>query len=432
MSAHSRLGPSSAKRWLNCPGSVALCAKAPKQPPSEYAAEGTVAHDIAERYVTGKLDFESMVALIGTAVMEGGFEIEVSEEMIDGAVEYHDVIAADRAALDVVSKPLPVLWAAEKRVCAASVDPELWGTADYFQYRKGDTLFIYDYKFGKGVVVSPTRNEQAMIYAIAVMDGEAGWAFDKVVVKIVQPRGSHADGSTREWVTTTAEMRAFRDKLIPAVAATRAAGAQIVAGEWCRWCSAKPYCPVMYEAAQVSAGADFEVVAPAPGGKTLPDAKLLSIEQLAKALAWQDAVESWFVAVKEVVVEKLSAGQEVPGWKLVDGRSNRKWTDEAAVVAKFGAVLGEDKLYVRKIVSPSALEKIVGKKAGVDELTFKPEAKKSVAPDTDPRPKAASSAQDDFKALPAPAPAPAHDDLMAELMGEASPAAPAKREPIWP
>ena len=422
---HAKLSPSQAKRWINCPGSVALSLKAPKQAPSKYAAEGTVAHSLAEEFVTGKLDSLSMMEKIGTSKMQEGFEIEITEEMFDGAVEYHDVIKADRQMLESTPKPMKVVGEAEKKVCASSVDKDLWGTADYLLYRKGDTLFVHDYKYGAGVIVDPEENEQAMIYAIAAMD-ELGWAFSKVVIKIVQPRGRHEDGTTREWSPSIERLTEFRDSLKLAVAATRQENAPLKAGDHCRWCPAKPFCPVVRGAAQESAMVDFDVVVPevVSAAQKLQEVRLLPIARVAKILEWEPMLKSLIEAVKDVVREKLSAGEEVPGWKLVDGREgNRQWVSEDQVVAEFAPVLGADKLYEKKLLSPAKIEKLVGKKHPIAHLTYRAPGEKAIARATDPRPVAASSAQDAFDvvgALP-------EDDLMSQLG-----AAPTKREPMWP
>lgn len=440
MSGHSNIGPSSAKRWINCPGSVGLCAKLPRQPSSEFAVEGTVAHGLAEELVTGKIDSLELMSRVGTIVKQDGFEIEIGEDMVDGAIEYHDLIKADRDMLARLAKPAPIVGKAEVRVQAKSVDEDLWGTADYILYRKGDVLIVYDYKFGKGVIVDPEENEQAAIYAIAVMDGEAGWAFDKVIIKIHQPRGNHIDGTVREWEAPIGWLRNFRDSLKPAVAATRDPKAIIKTGDWCRWCAAKAVCPAMFKTAEEQAGASFDVVAPAKGSVApLPEVRLMSVEKLALALSWQDAVESWFVSVKEFVTEKLLAGEVVPGWKLVDGRANRRWINEQDVVAAFEGILG-DKLYESKLLSPAKLEKLVGK-GKVDHLTEKPEAKKSVARDIDPRSATVSKGEDAFSVLNPVLlgdAAQMHeemvergDDLMSELMG-APAEAPKKRDSLWP
>jgi len=129
----------------------------------------------------------------------------------------------------------------------------------------------------------------------------------------------------------------------------------------------------------------------------LPDVKTMPVERLAAILKWEKPIESWYEALKLRAREILSQGQEVPGFKLVDGKSNRKWKDEQSVVAAFASVFGEEKLYERKILSPAKLEKIVGKEVlKKADLTFKPEPPKAIAPNSDPRPATKSSAEEDF------------------------------------
>ena len=442
--AHSTLGPSSAKRWMNCPGCIALSAKAPPQKPRIYAVEGTVAHSLAEQYVIGKIDFLDLQGRLGSIVSQEGFDIEVTEDMIDGAVEYHDLIMGDRALLEADKKkhPASIVGAAELRVHAPSVDARLWGTADYVLYRVGHKLIVYDYKYGKGEVVEVEENEQGALYVLGVLETlklDAG-GFEEIEFVICQPRASHADGTIRRWTVERTWLEQFRKTAQRAAVETLNPKAKLEAGSWCRWCPAQPFCPAMHKAAALSAQAAFDMVPPAgPMAKMegrLPDVRLMTEAQLVAAYRWEDAVNSFFEAVKEVLRERLTSGQAVPGVKLVEGRSNRAWVSEAEVEAKFGAVLG-DKLFERKILSPAKLEKVVGKQAGVDAMTFKPEGKKSIALDSDPRPAARSSAQDAFDALPAPAPvaaAAAAACVECDVLGPGgcSTHGAKMKEPMWP
>lgn len=460
MSAHSNIGPSGAKRWMNCPGSVTLEVAAPRMPAGEYAVEGTVAHDVAERFASGKINTEQLMALVGTTVKQEGYEIEITDEMVDAAIDYADHIKADVEALRATKGSAETVVQFEQRVCASSVDPDLWGTADCIVYKKGKKLIVRDLKYGKGVAVEVEDNEQMSIYAIAVMDTIKCWAFDEVELVVDQPRAAHADGTERRWTTSVEALKEFRDKLIDAVAQTRDPLAPTLAGDWCRWCKARPVCSTVHAAVQKEAQADFTIEPPVSNGtnaaarmmERLPQVRFLSNEQLVRAFAWEDNINSFFEAVKEVIREKLSNGETIPGVKLVEGRSNRAYTDERQVIAEFAPLFGEDGLYEKKLLSPAKLEKKVGK-GKLDHLTFKPEGKKSVALDRDPRPAAKSSAQEDFAALPAPEPfdplglsVPAKvigepgdqvvvTDLEAELLGlgtGAKAAAPKKREPMWP
>jgi hypothetical protein len=127
----------------------------------------------------------------------------------------------------------------------------------------------------------------------------------------------------------------------------------------------------------------------------------MTVRDMALALEWDEAISAWFDAIRERAKELLASGQEVPGYKLVDGKSNRKWVDEKKVEEDFGALF---EVYEKKLLSPAKLEKIVGK-GKMDAYTFKPEASKTLAKVSDPRPATKSSAAEDFggHALPPPA-----------------------------
>ena len=423
MGDHSRLSPSAAERWINCPGSINLSRNAPALPPSVYSAEGTVAHSLAEQLASGTKDALDLMARVGETVVQDGFDIEITDEMVDSAVEYANIITADRVALEGTSKKgaSPVVGAAEMRVCASSVAHDLWGTSDFVLYQKGRKLMVYDYKYGKKVV-EVEDNSQVSIYAIAVMDTLACWAFDEVELVIYQPRARHGDGAQRRWKTTIDHLRVVAVSLSNAVRETQQKDAELSAGDWCRWCPVQGSCPEKYKSIQQQAQIDFGAnpalsIAPATGGLSaaLPDARLMPAEKLGQAMGWEDAINSWFEAVKAVVREKLEAGEEVPGWKLVEGKSNRQWVSEDGVVAKYGQQFPLDVLYEKKLLSPAKMEKLVGKKNFDGSLTFKPEGKKSVAPSSDPRPEVKRSAQEDFAPLlPAP---PAASELEKELLG---------------
>lgn len=413
MAAHAKLGPSSAERWMACPGSVALSEKCPRLPTSYAAAEGTVAHMQAEALVRGDIGPEQLMKRIGTVVQQEGHEVEIDEAMVDAAIEYRDIVYADRERLSRDKRAAPVQMLVELKVQLKSAGDSVWGTSDCVLFRKGHKLIVYDFKYGKGHVVEAAENKQLGIYALAAMDTVAGPAFDEVELVIIQPRANHVDGTERRWTAPMSWLKQFRGEVAGAVVEIHKPNARLEAGSHCRWCPAKSACPEMYGAIQKQAQADF-ALAPTPG--SLPNVQLMPIEKLALALEWQDAIESWFEAVKDRVRDMLQSGQDVPGYKLVDGRSNRKWASEDAVIAEFGDILAGDQLYERKLLSPAKLEKIVGK-GKVDHLTIRGEAPKAIAKDTDPRPVAKTSAAEDFAAIPT--------ETVDPLAGK-------PKEPMWP
>lgn len=445
MSGHSNIGPSSAERWIACPGSVQLSAQCPKPPPNEYGAAGTVYHGLCEELVTGKIDDLELMTRIGTIVKEDGFDVEVTDEGVDGVILYRDEVAQDLALLKKAGKPAEIHHHVEKRVDVKSVDPDLWGTADDFMYQKGHKLIVTDAKFGKKIV-EVVKNKQLGLYALGVMETFAGEVFDEVWLKVVQPLAGHSQGPARMWLAPMEWLHALREEARQAVVESRRPNPRIKAGEHCGWCPAKNSCATRDEwvknGARESAGADFDVVAPSesviqPGiPRGLPAVASMSLEALAKAYSWRTPIEDWFGDVADRIQTALANGEHVPGYKLVDGRSNRKWVDEEKVVEEWAPLLPEGALFEHKLLSPAKLEKLPGVGKGkIDHLTFKPEAKKAIARDEDPRPRAASKAQDDFGVMLELTGKNnvvlmgSTDDLDAELLG----AAPApKRDPMWP
>lgn len=377
MSGHSNIGPSSAERWIACPASVKLAAACPPLKTTVYAAEGTVAHELAEQLVSDKIDELQLMAMKGLITEEAGHKIEITDEMIDGALFYRDTIAADRATLN----GLNVHAFAEKRVLASSIDEELWGTADYLLFQKGRKLFVYDYKFGAGKIVEVVKNPQATCYAIGAIDSLAGEVFDEIELVIIQPRAPHIDGKVRRWKMPKEWINEFRSIACVALLESQGPNPRIAAGDYCRWCAAKAICPELYKEAQNQTKAVFENEPVPASNINLPAVGIMSIEQLAKALDWQDSIEDWFKAIKEQVRDALLSGVQVPGYKLGNSRSYRVWADEKKVIEHFG-----DKAFApRELRSVAAMEKLVGKKDLPAELVIKPEGAKTVVKITDPR-----------------------------------------------
>ncbi len=430
MSAHSSIGPSAAERWLACPASVPMSAKCPPQPTSYTAAEGSVAHKLAEQLLRGEVDEMGLMARIGDVVKQDGQDVTIIEEMVEGARLYKETVDADYLKLCEDGKPATIQRLIEQRVDLKSIDPDLWGTADYLLFQKGHRLTVYDYKFGQGKAVSPTENAQAGLYGLGAMESIAGTVFDEVELVIVQPRA----GGVKRWVAPHGWLALHKQRAASAIKESRGPNPTIKAGDHCRWCPAQSVCPEVGKRVAAAVQADFTALAPSEAEiktgelRGLPDVQLLGVEQMAQALDWEDAIVSWFGALRARAQRILEEGGNVPGYKLVDGRSNRQWADGTgeAAATHFAPKFGHRVYAPKKPLSVAQMEKLVGKGGLPGELVVKPEAAKKLAPSDDPRPVASSSAQQDFDPLgqdPLGVPAPTEDPLLEVAAG---------RETFWP
>lgn len=402
---------------MACPGSVALSEQCPRQPASIHAAWGTVAHGLGEEVLTGKLDEMGLMAKVGEVVECDGHDVEITDEMVETVLFYRDTVRSIVDEIKADHRMAQVHEHVEVRVRIASIDENLWGTADFVVYRKGHKLIVIDFKGGKGKPVEVEENPQLGLYGLGALETLAGpiESFEEIELVVVQPRCTHADGQVRRWVASREWLKQFRADAHAAVLETRKPDAKIVAGTHCRWCPAKAVCPAIHDAAQLQAQADFSAIAPTEAEvkagtvPSLPRIKLLDAQQISKALDWRDAIEDWFGAVEAHAAFMLENGQDVPGYKLVEGRSVRSWADETgeSAVVIFGSEFGEKVYAPKKPLSPSQMEKLVGKrnKERLDALIVKPAGKLKVAKASDARRLAPTSAQRDFDPLDVPAPA---------------------------
>jgi hypothetical protein len=375
---------------MACPGSIREEA-GKEDPTSIFAAEGTVAHQVLEACLKSGAN---AVGFLGQTRSADGFTFVVDQEMVDGVqmmVDYVRKVMLDapgrvelaverRDGLDKLNLPEPVF---------GTTDVRLWG-AD------SKHLHIIDFKYGKGVVVEVEDNEQLLIYALAQVLA-IGVKPALIRLHVVQPRAHHADGPIRTAEVTFEELVAFKQRVKDAVVAVQDPNAPLNPGDHCRFCPASPTCPAQHALAVEIARTEFDAPLPEPAD--------LDQERLLFALQHMDTVRAWFNRVEEHAMDRIRAGADFPGFKLVRGRSNRKWKDEAAAekaLAKAG--LKKKERMTSEVLSPSQAEKAlkkIGKELPAD-LWEKPEGKLTLVPEADPRPPvtALSSAQDDFAALP--------------------------------
>lgn len=377
---HALLGASSAHRWLNCPGSALLTADMPDQT-SIYAEEGTQAHAVCEAVARQELSKEYL--LVSSAIPE---PTEDNPEMLECANIYLDAILEAIAGLGLSLDDPPYI-ALEQRVDFSQWVPDGFGTADCILIGNG-ILHVIDYKHGKGVQVDAADNPQLMLYALGAWERYRSlYAIRTVRWTIVQPRNGGT--STAPDYLVEDLLRWAEGTVAPAAHKAYNPGAPLNPGPWCRFCKARATCR-----------ARSDHMLSLEGFEKKP-AKLLSPEEISDALTRGADLEKWLNDLREHALSELLLGNPVPGWKAVEGRSIRAWTDAEAAFAK-AVELGvpETMLYERKPLTLAALEKTLGKKqfAPLNEYVTTPPGKPALAPDNDKRPAIASrpTAEDDF------------------------------------
>lgn len=325
MSAHARLAPSAAARWLRCPGSVRLAADAPDDA-GTYAAEGTAAHEVAALVLEhGATDVGPVAQWRQAADAAGDWAPEQLDDMVEHAEDYSLTCAGIERELTLHGARFP-LRLVERRL-PSGVSDDCWGTVDCGMVSADSReIAVIDYKYGRGVVVDPD-SDQLRLYALGLLDIAdlaAGPVTASAVVRlvIVQPR---AGGErVREHRTTAGELRQWRaDVAIPGALATLRQDAPLVPSEVaCRWCPVAGSCAV--RARKVLD--DFADPERSP--------EVLSAGELAPVLARLPELESWVRAVREHAHALALSGAVIPGWHLVRGARKRQVVSHADLISR--------------------------------------------------------------------------------------------------
>jgi hypothetical protein len=362
MAAHSNIvGGSTAKRVIACPGSVKLVQQMPPRPSSRYADEGTLCHTIMEAVLTRDVQPEEF---IGDSFGSATATQDLIETKIRPAME----------ALSVIDPNWDMTYECEAVVGFGDALPGVFGSADLVG-RLGDTAIVLDWKFGDGVDVSVKENPQAMFYAAAAMrTPKVKWAFDgakHVECVIVQPT---AATPIKIWTTTPDRIRAFERQLFAAVKEALGPDPSMQTGDHCRWCAAKPICPLLTGAVDRALKTSLQV---------------LNTTQLAEMLEQAPLIEDYLSEVRALAYQMLENGVSVPGFKLVQKRATRQWVDADKAQAALAALgLDETELTETKLVSPAQAEKALKKRKIElpDELVVAVSTGTTLAPEKDPRP----------------------------------------------
>ena len=352
--AHALLSASSSARWLACPPSAVAAAAYPNKE-TPYTKEGTLAHEVAEQAARGR------------AILPEG---DITPEMVHCGEAYRDYI-------DELKQSDSAVVMLERRVDFSPWVPGGFGTADCIIIQ-GDRMDVVDYKYGQGVSVSAEENPQMMLYGLGALN-DYGFIYNiqRVGLHIFQPRMNN----TSEWELSTDELVFWGESQVKPTAELAVKGkGKFAAGDHCRFCPHAGKCPELTKACTMlveTFGGPVGVPALAPW-------------QVADVLAAEPKITAWLKAVRDQALSGLLAGEDIPGYKVVAGRSSRSWADDLEVAAtlELAGYTRED-FTKTEILSPYNMEKALGKKRVAELLSgqmLTVPGSPTVAPASDKRP----------------------------------------------
>lgn len=389
---HAAISPSAANRWIHCPGSVALTKDLPDTK-SEYAAEGTLAHSICElklrKYfgITNPGEKKPMGPRKYKAELDKLKEDALYQTEMDGYTDVYVDCIKD-AANGFSAAPAVFI---EQRVNLSEYIPGGFGSADCILIQ-GDTLYVYDFKYGKGVPVAAKNNPQMRLYALgAYLMYREFWNIRQVHMTIVQPRRQNIC----EDVLPIEELLDWAENVVKPAAKKAADGAaEYACGDWCVFCKVKATCRTHADTA-VNGVSDFDLMAP----------PLLSLAELGLLLTKCQTLLDYAKAAEEYALSTALSGEKIEGWKLVEGRSKRIWDDqEKAFDTLKKAGIPEELLWHREPYTLAQIEKQMGKKEfekTAGKHVQKQPGKPALVPESDDRPEyVVKNAEEDFKAMP--------------------------------
>ncbi len=368
---HAKLSASGSARWLACPGSVKLEEKFPDSS-SPYAAEGTLAHEIGElklkKYFTTEYGPEKFKRALKKLKEDPYYAAEM-DKYTDEYFEYVREVSLRFNCLPYAS--------VEERVDFSEWVPEGFGTCDCILIG-GSDLHILDLKYGKGVPVSPVENPQLKLYALGAYSGYKDiYNINQVYMHIVQPRVDN----TAKFQISLADLLDWGEEIKPIAKKAYRGCDEYELGDHCRFCKAKSRCPARAQQMFKS----VEIFKPIMD----KDISLISNEDISNYLKESVGLIDWIKDLEEEALATILKGEEIPGYKAVEGRSIRKFRDHDKAISMLQRVgYDEAVLYEKKPLTLAKLEKLVGKKEFEEVLggeVIKPRGKPTLVPESDKR-----------------------------------------------
>lgn len=371
MGTHALLSPSAAHRWMNCPPSACLEREFPSSS-SEVAAEGTAAHALCEHKLRKLLKLRSKRP-------HSDFEDDEMDRCSD------DYVSFVQEQMREIPSPMVLV---EQRLDLTRYVPEAFGTADCIIVG-GDRLHVVDFKYGMGVLVEAKHNPQMILYALGALELLDGiYDIQTISMSIFQPRRENVC----TWSLPKEELlRWARDDLVEKARLAYMGEGEYCAGEWCTFCRASVRCRARAEEKLRLAKEEFKYP------------PLITDEEIEDVLGEIPELIKWANAILAYATDAaVNHGKEWTGFKIVEGRSVRRYKDEDAV-AREAESAGYTDIFDRKLISLTQMEKLMGKKAFTDilgGLIEKPPGKPTLVPISDKRPAIhTGSAQSEFTAI---------------------------------
>jgi len=379
-SGHSLFGPSTLPRAMKCTGSVRLCIEnEAKSVDTEFTIEGSCGHLLGERCLKEN---------VAASFYEGK---ELTLERGEKSIAFTPDAEMCRYVQDYIDwcNELPGEHFVETHVSLTKYMPlkDQGGTADHAAIFD-DTLVVTDLKYGQGEIIFAKDNEQGLAYALGFYE-EWAWAYDikKVIIRICQPRLAHYD----VWETTVGELQIFAQRMFAKVKEAIGPDAKLVPGDkQCRFCPMSGRCAAQATYIHSLVKGDFDSF-----DDPQDYAPAMTMEQVAVCLANSKMVANWLKALKKQAFDAINRGIEVPGWKLVSGKSNRQWIDEKKAAEWLKQhKLAASVIFEKTLISPAQAEKNFkgDEKKAIAALVRKPPGRPTLALESDPRPRLATVA----------------------------------------